>query len=518
MSIQPMPQKDPQFSKLRAALWPIQGSEMKKFLPMGLMMFFILFNYTILRDTKDTLVIGAAGAESVNFLKFWGVTPASIIFVILYAKLSNILSKENLFYACIVPFIVFFGAFAMIIYPNKGLLHPSAETVQAYQQAIPSLRFIFALWGDWSYSIFYIMSELWGTVVISLLFWQFANEITRTNEAKRFYALFPLLGNIALILSGQTVTFLSDIRDQYPPEVDAWGISLNYMMGAVVVAGFATVAIYWWMNRNVLTDPFYYDAAETGKKPKKDKPKLSLTESFKYIMSSPYLGYIAILLIGYGMAINLVEVTWKGQLKLLYTTEAGFQSNEYSSFMGNFSTFTGIATIVLILLCKGIVRRFGWFTGAILTPIALGVSGVLFFSFVIFREDLNWLTIAMGTTPVFLAVMIGAAQNIMSKGTKYALFDPTKEMSYIPLDQELKVKGKAAVDVIGGRLGKSGGGLVQQFLLVTVSATATQITIAPYTCTMMVIVLLAWMFAVGKLSNLYNQKVAEKEREAAKAA
>jgi AAA family ATP:ADP antiporter len=211
-------------------------------------------------------------------------------------------------------------------------------------------------------------------------------------------------------------------------------------------------------------------------------------------------------------------VTWKGQLKLLYTTEAGFQSNEYSSFMGNFSTFTGIATIVLILLCKGIVRRFGWFTGAILTPIALGVSGVLFFSFVIFREDLNWLTIAMGTTPVFLAVMIGAAQNIMSKGTKYALFDPTKEMSYIPLDQELKVKGKAAVDVIGGRLGKSGGGLVQQFLLVTVSATATQITIAPYTCTMMVIVLLAWMFAVGKLSNLYNQKVAEKEREAAKAA
>lgn len=513
MPVQPLPQKEPQFSKLRAALWPIQGSEMKKFLPMGLMMFFILFNYTILRDTKDTLVIGAAGAESVNFLKFWGVTPASILFVILYAKLSNILSKENLFYACIVPFIVFFGAFALVIYPNKGLLHPSAETVQAYQQAIPAMRFIFALWGDWSYAIFYIMSELWGTVVISLLFWQFANEITRTNEAKRFYALFPLLGNIALILSGQTVTFLSDIRDQYPPEVDAWGISLNYMMGAVVLAGFATVAIYWWMNRNVLTDPFYYDAAETGKKPKKDKPKLSLGESFKYILSSPYLGYIAILLIGYGMAINLVEVTWKGQLKLLYTTEAGFQSNDYSSFMGNFSTFTGIATIILILLCKGIVRRFGWFTGAILTPIALGVSGVLFFSFVIFREDLNWMTIAMGTTPVFLAVMIGAAQNIMSKGTKYALFDPTKEMSYIPLDQELKVKGKAAVDVIGGRLGKSGGGLVQQFLLVS-SATATQITIAPYTCAMMVIVLLAWMFAVGKLSNLYNQKVAEREREA----
>ena len=513
MSVQAIPQQEPKFSKLRAAIWPIQGSEMKKFLPMGMMMFFILFNYTILRDTKDTLVVGASGAEAINFLKFWGVMPASVLFVILYAKLSNVLSKENLFYACIIPFILFFGAFAFIIYPNKNFLHPSMETVEAFQHSIPVLRFIFALWGAWSYAIFYIMAELWGSVVVSLLFWQFANEITRTNEAKRFYALFPLLGNVALILSGQTVTYLSDIRDLYPPEVDAWGISLNYMMGTVVVAGFATILIYWWMNRNVLTDPFFYDAASMPKKEKKEKPKLSIGESFKYLFTSRYLGFIALIVLGYGMAINLVEVTWKGQLKLLYTVGGVFRENDYSSFMGNFSTFTGIATIALILMCKGIVRRYGWFTGAILTPIILLITGVLFYTFVIFRDQLDWLTIAMGATPVFMAVMIGAAQNILSKGTKYSLFDPTKEMSYIPLDQELKVKGKAAVDVIGGRLGKSGGAVVQQFLLLTVSTTATQITIAPYSCVVMIVVILAWMFAAGGLSKMYNQKVAEKERE-----
>ena len=40
-------------------------------LPLGLMFFFILFSYTILRDTKDVLVVTApkSGAEIIPFLK-----------------------------------------------------------------------------------------------------------------------------------------------------------------------------------------------------------------------------------------------------------------------------------------------------------------------------------------------------------------------------------------------------------------------------------------------------------------
>ena len=41
---------------------------------------------------------------------------------------------------------------------------------------------------------------------------------------------------------------------------------------------------------------------------------------------------------------------------------------------------------------------------------------------------------------LMMAVWVGMVQNVLSKATKYALFDPTKEMAYIPLDKESKVR------------------------------------------------------------------------------
>jgi AAA family ATP:ADP antiporter len=51
-----------EFSKWRAFFWPVHGFELKKILPMLLMFFGISFNYTILRDTKDTLIVSNCGA------------------------------------------------------------------------------------------------------------------------------------------------------------------------------------------------------------------------------------------------------------------------------------------------------------------------------------------------------------------------------------------------------------------------------------------------------------------------
>jgi AAA family ATP:ADP antiporter len=92
---------------------------------------------------------------------------------------------------------------------------------------------------------------------------------------------------------------------------------------------------------------------------------------------------------------------------------------------------------------------------------------------------------------------------ILTKATKYVLFDGTKEMAYIPLDEEMKVKGKVIVEVVGGRLGKAGGAWIQSGLLMIIglfSASAVKLTdIAPYLFVIFMVVCALWMFAVRRL-------------------
>ena len=69
-----------------------------------------------------------------------------------------------------------------------------------------------AILRNWTYCLFYVMAELWGSVVVSVLFWGFANQITTVEEAEGFYPLFGLGANVALIFSGQAVKYFSEVR------------------------------------------------------------------------------------------------------------------------------------------------------------------------------------------------------------------------------------------------------------------------------------------------------------------
>lgn len=492
-------------AKARDLLWPIYGKEHKIWLPMATMVGLILFNYTVARNVKDGLVVTATGSsEIIPYLKGTLVLPAAFVFFFIYSKLASLLSKQALFYTIIGGFIAFFVLFATVLYPMHGYLHPttSADALQAMLPA--GFKGLVDVYRVWTFSLFYTMSELWGAAVSALMFWQFANDVIRVQEAKRFYAHFYLLANVFVAFSGVVVNKLSQVQEGLPEGVDPWGVSINYLTMVLTGCGLLVLAIYYYLNKFVFTDEYRAQVeSEKKAKPKKQKLKMSVGEAIKHLLKSKYLGLIALLVICYGVTINLVEVTWKGQIGRQFTS-----GNEYTAFMGYVSGATGIATIIAIFVGSILVRKLGWRFAALVTPIVLGATGIMFFMCVITPEIISPLGLMFGISPLLLGVILGLVQNVTSKSIKYALFDPTKEMAYIPLDDESKMRGKAAVDVVANRFGKSGGGYIQMALFALVGPLSV---IVPYLAVIFAGFIVVWIFSVLSLSIKFNKACKDQE-------
>ena len=475
---------DMQPSRWRKMFWPVYGEENKKFVPMLLMLALALFNYTSLRISKDALIMTApySGGGVLNFLKGYIVFPASILFAFFYGVMSDNVSKKNLFYVTLLPFLGFFVLFGLVLYPFADYLHASPAWLKSMQDLYPNYRYILPIFAYWGFSSFYVFSELWGNVVITLLFWNFANLNTTKDEVKRFYPLFGTYSNFGLILAGV---------------IQYYGISTDLTCFLVISSALLIGLVYWYVTTYVIEQEI--------EKVIVSKKKVSFTEGLKIIFSSKYLALIAILVLAYGMTANLVEITWKEIIKGLYPVK-----EDYTKVMGQFFIATGVSTMLIGFFVKNVVGKFGWLTGALITPIVLLTTSIAFYGFTLFSDYLMiFVSMIFSASPLVIAGIVGAFQNIASKATKYSLFDPTTQMTYIPLEDNLRVKGKAAVDVIGGRLGKSLGGHIQSIALFLTGWSQTEI--APILLAILVVISIAWIYATIALSKEYKLKLSEKE-------
>lgn len=488
--------------KFRTIFLPIHNHELGKFIPMAGLMFSILFNQNILRILKDSILISEISAEVVSFTKVYCVTPAAALFVIVYAKMINHFSFDKIYYYLISFFIGFFTLFAFVIYPNVHAFHANNDSLANIMASYPHLKWYIALVGNWSYVIFYTLSELWPNIFYILLFWQFANELTTTEEAKRFYTLFSLFGNSSLVFVGFLMMNLSSedtIAKYFFNIVDNKITLVQISTGLVLISAIISCFLVKFIAKNVFTNPTFYAKAKSGRS---TKEKMGIIESFKYIAKSKYLWLMLICSAAFGLSMNLVEAVWKAKIKELYPTV-----NSYAEFNGLYILWTGIAIMVMTIIGNNIMRSHSWFVAAVISPIIIMVTGTLFFVLIVFDQQiLSLFDRALLMTPLALAVSIGAVQNILAKGAKYSIWDTSKEMLYIPLDKELKTKGKAAVDVVSSKVGKSSSGLIQSIIF-TLIPTATFTSISPLLMVVFVAVCILWIYSVRKIYFEYTKIV-----------
>lgn len=487
-----------QFGKWRRRLWPFHRSELRKLIPLIIIKFLISLNYCILTCMKDTMIVTSkgSGAEVIAVLKGWVILPAAMVVAVLYSKLSNTLSKKQLFYTVLSIFLGIIFLYGFVLYPNVEALSPHASSDYLMQYFGPKALHWIAPYRNWIQTLLFITAELWGSVVILLMFWGFANDITSVSEAKRSYNIYIAAGDIAAFSIGPIVCYITKKLSAF-----AFIYTIQALLIIALLVGFAIMVLYWWMHRYVLTDKNFHNAEDYRSGPKKSKEKVSLRQGFRHLITSRYLLGIAVLVVGYGLAMSMIEITWKAALQITYPSPADYQAfmSKSTSYVGLFAFFTSV------FLGTNIIRRFGWRFSALLTPILVGCTGIVFFLLILAGDRLNFMTTLFGISPLFFIVLFGAFQNVASKVAKYSFFDPTKEMAYIPLDEEAKVKGKAAIDVVGSRLGKSGSSWIQ-VALIDLVGTGSIFSVTHLLLPIVTLVTIAWILSVRSLSKKFDQK------------
>ena len=407
-------------------------NESVKRLTLVSMLFSKLTIYTIVRDTKDVLLVTSCGAEAIPFMKTWFNFPLSILSIVYFSYLSNKGLNNKWIYRCIyIPIAVLYSVVGLILYPNRNLIQPSFLVDGSFFYPVLS-----TVANNWVVALYYSLASIWGSVIISLLFWMIANEYTDVESAKKIYPLFGFIANFALIFSGSLMTKLN------VEFAHDWGTNMKVMM--FVVLGFCVinyVLFEYLVNR---FQPINLNYRKPSSK------KASLRESMINMFKEPFIRNMVFVIASYGSCIAIYETCWKQYMYLYFPSPT-----EYSKFVGSVTFIKGICTMVMMVASSFLIKNMKFKHSLLVTPVTLSLIGAIFYYAILTKME-----------PVYI-VYIGAIMGICTKSLKYSFFDPNKEIAYIPMSQEIKTKGKATIEVISNPLGKSGSSLVLQFLIIT---------------------------------------------------
>lgn len=450
----------------------------------------------MLRNAKDALVVTAelSGAEVIPFIKVWVLLPMAIGMTLIFTRLSNRFNRRQVFTWMVWIFISFFLFFTFILFPYSESihLHSSADYLQSI---LPQgMKGFIAMYRYWSFTIYYVMSELWGSAILSVSFWAFANEITKVKEAKRFYSLIALSANLAAISSGFFGIYLSRNATRILGEAfggDQWHQALVLITLSVFLCGMCCLYVY----RRIHIDLLKSKHAHYHKKTQSAKIKMSMKDNFMILVRNPYLRNIAILVVAYNITSNLVGVIWRDQIRIQYP-----HADDFHAFMSQISILIGVVAIVGAFMSGVLIRKYGWMLTAVITPAIILIVSSIFFLALIFRGKLEFIESALGISSLMMIILIGSVQNIFMRGSKFTLFDNTKELAFVPLSPEEKLKGKAAIDGVGSRLGKSGGSILYQSLLLTFGSV---IASAPIIFLTVIVLGIFWIYSVRVLGRRF---------------
>lgn len=424
----------------------------KKFLILA-QFFLIIFVYHILKDLKDTLVITSsdAGAMVIPFIKIWVILPFAVLASYLFARLYQWLGREKTLYCFVTVLLSAYLMFAFCLYPLRESLYLS-HLSQSLTVCLPvGCKGFITMVSYWIYTLFYLSAELWGMMILTVLFWGYLNETTPIEQAKSFYPLCVLTGNCASIVSGLTSRYICHtlIRSL------SWQTTMQLMISIVAICGIAIMGLHYCLARgDELTD------RTASSLPKKSSPSISFKESILCITRSTPLFCIALIVAGFALTSNLVEVVWKETIKSVYPVPAA-----YNAYVNQLTSLIGVLAVITSLFSRKIFQTFKWSQIALIGPVVLFFTSLTFF--VSLQAPDEWLSpiaTLVSSSSLYVIMTLGSVYYVAALVTKYTIFDVCKDMAFLSIEPTERMRAKAVIDSVGSRLGKSGSSCLYQVL------------------------------------------------------
>lgn len=391
-------------------------------------------------------------------------------------------------------FLIYFALFLFVIYPFRDSLHPH-QFCQWLEGKIPAsfCNFI-AAFRYWTFSLFYVIGDMWSTILLSLIFWNFINSIVTLEQAKRFYPLFSLdLAGICVgIVAYASVLFFED-------NAGNWDSKLQFLLLIVIGVGLLQMLLFRQLCKKCIPD-------QIEKKQPYKKNRTSWKQKFTSIFQAPHLFFMALIVFSFEFTDNMFDVVWKHQLGQQYPSP-----EQYSTYASAITFLTGVTGILTVVFLSGrILRKFPWVTWALITPTLAMVTSFFFFCSLIFPAFVSKLGAWTGWNSLETIIAIGAVQSILMQVAKYTFFDNSKEIAFLLQEEQERAKSKAFADAFASRVGKSGASFLHQCLLVIFLKMDQAI---PYVGIFVVPVIMAWWFATLAMNKLVYVKMKKHQEE-----
>ncbi|MFQ5709179.1 MAG: Npt1/Npt2 family nucleotide transporter [bacterium] len=312
----------------------------------------------------------------------------------------------------------------------------------------------------WVFAFFYVWVSLFTTVLVAH-FWTFANDYFHPREAKRLFGLVGTGGILGGIVAGLTADFSV-------PSVFSTEDLLLFAAATLVLSIFVVRLIEKYVPRRVFARKKLAPNPQTHHY--SGKMFQGLTNRRLLIL----LG----LMIAFGMTVStLIDFQFNSIVEASYPTK--FARTE---FFGKFFALLGLISLfVQLFLSSKILRKFGIGLALALLPLilALGSVGLL----------------------VLPTILLASFLKLTDKSLNFSLNRSSRELLFIPMPSEVRLKAKLIIDVFINRFA---GGLAACLILVFTlifSFTVQQLSLVA------IIVLVAWVGTTLALRKEYVNSI-----------